>query len=150
MTSDLKTQVREYTEFFVSTVEPVGLNEILDHLVGDEGVQPIGPMVADRPRGLRVALLAAAVILIVVGGVTWLIRFGGDVEPVEEPSVTTTLGEEPSTTTSVPQATPGDLAEAKTEFLMMGKAQGKTTNLAENALRAVQESAEEDLRLGPR
>ncbi len=88
------------------TVEPVDLNEILDHLVGDDSVHPIGPMVADRPRGLRVAFLAAAVILIVVGGVTLLLRLGGDVEPVEEPSVTTTLGEEPSTTTSVPQATP--------------------------------------------
>ena len=112
MTSDLKTQVREYTEFFVSTVEPVGLNEILDHLVGDDSVHPIGPMVADRPRGLRVALLAAAVILIVVGGVTWLIRFGGDVAPVEEPSVTTTLREEPSTTTTALQVTPTTQPEA--------------------------------------
>ena len=100
MTSDLKTQVRDYTEFFVSTVEPVELDELLALPISHEAVLPIGPMGADRPRALWVAMLAAAVILIVVGGLTWLTRPGGDVAPVEEPAVSTTVPELVSTTTA--------------------------------------------------
>ena len=100
MTSDLTTQVRDYTEFFVSTVEPVEMDEILAYPMSHEGVQPIGPVGADRPRALWVAMVATAVILIVVGGVTWLTRPGGDVAPVEEPSASTTVLEQVSTTTA--------------------------------------------------
>ena len=100
MTSDLKTQVRDYTEFFVSTVEPVELDELLALPISHEAVHPIGPMGADRPRALWVAMVAAAVILIVVGGLTWLTRPGGDVAPVEEPAVSTTVPELVSTTTA--------------------------------------------------
>ncbi len=100
MTSDSKTQVRDYTEFFVSTVEPVGLDERLALPISHEAVQPIEPTGADRPRALWVAMIAAAVILIVIGGLTLLTRLGGDIAPVEEPSVSTTLPAPVSTTTA--------------------------------------------------
>ena len=98
MTNDLKTQVRDYTEFFVSTVEPVELDELLALPVSHRAVQPIEPTGADRPRALWVAMLAGALILIVVGGVTLLTRLGGNIAPVEEPSISTTIPEPVSTT----------------------------------------------------
>ena len=105
MTSDLNTQIRDYTEFFVSTVEPVGLDEILALPISHEAVQPIEPIGVERPRALWVAMLAAALILIVIGGVTLLTRLGEDIAPVEEPSVSTTVPEPVPTTTAI-EATP--------------------------------------------
>lgn len=47
---------------------------------------------------------------------------------------------------NTPPAPPNDKMKQKEEFLILGKGQGEIVNLTEDALRAVQESAEDDLR----
>ena len=103
MTSDLHTQVRDYTEFFVSSVEPVELDEVITH----EGARPVelagpgrGGLVKPR-RGLRAAI-AAGVVGLLIGGLAWLTGGGG---PEQDVINQTTLATAPSLTTTVTPTT---------------------------------------------
>jgi hypothetical protein len=85
MTNDLRTQVRDYTEFFVSTVESIDLDEIRERPIGiGEGpVRPIRPLAPSSPRrGWLVAVAAAAAVLVLVGGAALLLRVTGSDSPV--------------------------------------------------------------------
>ena len=75
MSEDLMMQVRNYTEFFVSTVEPITRDEISERPIGigDGLVRVIRPLPAtSHRRGLLVAAVASVVVLVLVGGVALL------------------------------------------------------------------------------
>lgn len=105
MTNDMNTQVRAYTEYFQSTIEPVGMTEILERPVGAAPVRPLEPVisthragevsavVSERRRVIRnwVAVLgSAAAAIVLIGGAVWLLGGGGS-EVVDEPMPVTTL-----------------------------------------------------------
>ncbi len=96
MTSDLRTQIRDYTEFFVSTVESVDLDEIRERPIGiGEGpVRPIRPLAPSSPRrGWPVAVAAAAAVLVLAGGAALLLRVTGSDSPVATTLPTDLLNE---------------------------------------------------------
>lgn len=77
MATDIDTQVRGYTDFFVTTVEPVAISEIKQRSIGvGEGqVRPIRPLATSSPRrGWLVVTAAAAAVLLLVGAGTLLLR----------------------------------------------------------------------------
>lgn len=104
MTSDVNTQVRDYTEFFVSSVEPVELAEV----VTSERARPVESAGHGRGRsveprhGLRAAV-AAGVVGLLIGAVAWLTGGGGSEQdvinqttappPTTTPMLTTTVTE---------------------------------------------------------
>jgi len=100
MSGDLKTQVRDYTEFFMGTVESIDLEEIKERpLRIDEG--PVPPLASpSRHRGWLVGVAGAAVVL-VLGLLTFLTRQTTPEAPaVSQPSpspTVTTPGPVPST-----------------------------------------------------
>lgn len=88
MTSDLRAQVREYTEIFVSTVETIDLDAITERPIGiGEGpVRPLGPLPSsNRHRGWLVGVAAAGAVLVLIGGVALLLRAA----TTETPAATT-------------------------------------------------------------
>lgn len=100
MTSDVNTQVRDYTEFFVSSVEPVELTEV----VTSERARPVESAGHGRGRsveprhGLRAAV-AAGVVGLLIGAVAWLTGGGGSEQDVINQTTA------PPTTTSMPTTT---------------------------------------------
>ena len=100
MTNDLKDQVHDYAEFFLSTVESVEPGEITERPFGEGPVRPMGPLPVRRRGGVLAAAAAAAAVLVVVGGLASLIRLGGAPTPQGEPTPTTvTTSVSPDTTT---------------------------------------------------
>jgi hypothetical protein len=87
----MNTQVREYTEFFQGTIDPVDMEEILHQRVGDGPVRPVGPVRSTHRRGWVTAAVAAMVTVIVLGSVAWLSRPDGDAPPADETPQTTTV-----------------------------------------------------------
>ncbi len=68
MPSDLRTQVRDYTEFFVSTVESIVLDDITERPlgIGEGPVRPIRPLAPSSPRrGWVIAVAAATAVALV-------------------------------------------------------------------------------------
>lgn len=94
MTSDMETQVRNYTEFFVSTVDPITRDDVEQRSlgVGDGLVRPIRPLPTTTPRpGWLVAVVAAVAVLVLGGGGALLLRATGSettvaTTPIEDPS----------------------------------------------------------------
>jgi hypothetical protein len=89
MTEDTMMQVRNYTEFFISTVEPITRDEISERPlgIGDGLVRPIRPLpVSSHRRGLLVAAVAASVVLVLVGGVALLFDQAEADPPAATPS----------------------------------------------------------------
>ena len=74
MSGDLKTQVRDYTEFFMGTVESIDLEEIRERpLRLEEG--PVQPLASpSRHRGWLVAVAGAVAMVLVLGLLTFLTR----------------------------------------------------------------------------
>ena len=102
MSGDLKTQVRDYTEFFMGTVESIDLEEIKERPLR-LGEGPVPPLASpDRHRGWLVAV-AGAVVVLVLGLLTFLTSQTDPEAPVlsqPSPSPTvTTPGPVPSTPT---------------------------------------------------
>ncbi len=90
MNTDLNTQIRGYAEYFDTTLEPVELEELLSRHVALE------PLPSRRQRGWVVALASAVAVLILIGGVAWLVRSLDNPRVITEPTTPTTTG--PSTT----------------------------------------------------
>jgi hypothetical protein len=84
MKRDMNTQVREYTEFFQGSIEPVDMEEILHRRAGDGPVRPVGPVSSTHRRGWATAAVAAMVTVIALGSVAWLSRSDGDAPAVDE------------------------------------------------------------------
>jgi len=98
MSVDLKTQVRDYTKFFMGTVESIDLEEIKERPLrfGEGSVQPLAS--PSRRRGWLVAV-AGAVTVLVVGLLTLLTRQTVPEAPIaSQPS--------PSPTVSTPAPVP--------------------------------------------
>jgi hypothetical protein len=94
---DLKAQLGDYLDH---VVERIDVDDIFDELVGVPPVRPVRPRVPRRtvPRWVY-GIAAAAAVLLFVGGVTWLVRSGAPIDPVDQLTVTT---EAPTTTVSPP------------------------------------------------
>jgi hypothetical protein len=90
----MNTQVRGYTEFYQGSIDPVEMEEILHRGIGDGPVRPVGPVRLTHRPGWAVAVAAAVVTVVVLGGVAWLAQLGGDAPPAQEPTVVTTLPEQ--------------------------------------------------------
>ncbi len=104
MSADLKLQVREYTEHFVSTVEPVQLDEIVSRSFADTRVRPVR---SDTASNLGWAIAAAVVVatVVIVGGLLLLLQ-PADVPPVATTGVPTTTSGAPTTTTTTTSTLP--------------------------------------------
>ncbi len=100
---DLGNQIREYLD---ETAPPVEMEEILTKRIGAEPVRPIRPREPKRRlSGWAVGLAAGAVVLLLIGGVTWLVRSpGGVIGPVitQPPVPTVTTVHTPTTTVPTP------------------------------------------------
>ena len=96
MSGDLKTQVRDYTEFFMGTVESIDLQEIKERPIRlAEG--PVRPLASpSRHRGWLVAV-AGAVVVLVFGGLTFLTR-----QTAPEAPAASQLSPSPTMTTPAP------------------------------------------------
>jgi len=98
MSVDLETQVRDYTEFFMGTVESIDLEEIKERpfSLSEGPVQPLASQ--SRRRGWLVAV-AGAVVVLILGLLTFLTRQTVPEAPVaSQPS--------PSPTVSAPGPAP--------------------------------------------
>jgi YVTN family beta-propeller protein len=85
----MNTQVREYTEFFQGSIDPVEMEEILRRRIGDSPVRPVGPVRSTHRRGWATAAVAATVTVIVLGSVVWFSRSNGDAPAVDVTPPTT-------------------------------------------------------------
>ena len=106
MSGDLKTQVRDYTEFFMGTVDSIGLEEIKQRpfRLGEGPVQPLAS--PSRHRGWLVAVVGVVAVL-VLGLLTFLTRQTAPEAPVlSQPSPS------PTVTTPAPvPSTPNPIAD---------------------------------------
>lgn len=104
MTADLKTQIRDFAQEFGSGLPPVELEDLIDQQVA---IEPRAPK--RRRPSWAVALVAAVVVLVLVGGVAWLVSsLGGE----SAPPITQTPA--PSTTLSTPSTTPSTILSTPT------------------------------------
>lgn len=85
MSQDLLTQLAEYGAYCDERQGSVSADDVIDTIVP---LPMPTPPTAPR-RGWLVALVAAAVILIVIGGVTWLRPLSDSIAPSDEPTATT-------------------------------------------------------------
>lgn len=84
MTSDLKQQIRGYTEYFVTTIEPVDVSDAARATGEDGSLEAVGPAGRRAPAWQRpwfVVVMAAVVVLVAVGGGALLIGGAGDGAP---------------------------------------------------------------------
>jgi hypothetical protein len=100
MSQDLLTQLAEYGMYCEERQGSVSPDDVIDAVVPLP--MPTRPIPARR--GWLVAVGAAALILILVGGVAWLTSFDGAVPPAGEPAETT-IPEITTPTTQAPPAT---------------------------------------------
>ena len=111
MAPDVTTQVSRYFEYLDELALPVSMEE-LEERAGRVELEPKRPR-PPRPRpAWIVALTAAVVVLLLIGGVAWLVRsLGGESSPVitEIPAPTITVPTPTTTAVSatVPQDTTG-------------------------------------------
>jgi hypothetical protein len=116
MTADMKTDIRAFAEFFVSTVEPIEIDEILEHRFSTEPVQIVGPVVSPvelRQRRWWPIAVAVAAVVVLVGGVALLFQVTEPDTPVVGTVVPPTLTEPPPTNvapTTLPGTTPTTVA----------------------------------------
>ena len=92
MKMDLETQLRDYAGYVGSLSAPVELEEIFRERIGHGPVRSIRDRVPKRrwPRWAT-GLAAAVVVLLLVGGLAWLVRSRGrERAPVISPTPTTT------------------------------------------------------------
>ncbi len=99
MTTDLKTQIRDFAQEFGSGLPSVESEDVMGRRLT---IEPSAPK--RRRPGWAVALVAAAVVLVLVGGVAWLASLGGDTAPpiTETPAPSTVPSTGPSTPTTTP------------------------------------------------
>jgi hypothetical protein len=120
MSQDLLTQLAEYGTYCEERQGSVSADDVIDVIVPlPMPTHPTAPR-----RGWLIAVAAAALILVVVGGVTWLTLLEGGVPPAGEPAETTipqttvpetTVPTTPDTTLPEPTATaPPRAAESVT------------------------------------
>jgi len=108
MTADLKTQIGAYGGQLVEDQAPLNSEEVLAmvRLIREIPPAPAGPSRISLRRGIWVAAATAVVILVLIGGVTWLVRSPGGVigRVITEPPAPT-LTTVPTPTTTVPTPT---------------------------------------------
>ena len=85
MSQDLLTQLAEYGAYCDDRQGSVSADDVIDTIVP----LPMPTPPTAPGRGWLVAVAAAALILIVIGGVTWLTPFGDSLAPTNEPTETT-------------------------------------------------------------
>lgn len=89
MNTDLKSQIHAYGTQLVDSQAPITESDIVDLLEKVRELPPAPVPVRQKPR-VWVAVAAFAIVLVLVGGVAWLARFGGGTPPVDETPVSTT------------------------------------------------------------
>ena len=97
MSGSIDLQLRHYTEFFDSHLPMIDLEDVLTERVGTAPVRPLRPRQPKPPRRWLVGAAVAAAVLIVGGGVAWLLRPVGGAAPVDQPTTIV-----PSTTVAPP------------------------------------------------
>jgi hypothetical protein len=105
--SNLGSLLREHYE---EIAPPIDVDRLADRLLTSERLQPTPP----RSRGVLVAVAAALMVLLVIGGTTLFIQLNQGVEVIEEPPITTTV---PSTT--VPEEPPPDAGPGPDESVVV-------------------------------
>ncbi len=115
MSQDLLTQLAEYGAYCDERQTSVSADDVIDAVVP----LPMPAPPATPRRGWLVSVAAAAVILIVIGGVAWLTSFNDSISPSDEPTATTipatTVPTTPDTTTP-PTTLPTGLVEVTVEW----------------------------------
>jgi hypothetical protein len=102
MTVGLEDQIRDYAHNVHETEMPLTVYEITEMRLGTESVRPIGPL--SHPADLRphrrwlVAVAAAVVVLVLLGGLTLLSQVTDPETPVAGPVVRTIVTESTQTT----------------------------------------------------
>ena len=85
--TDVGTQLRDYLD---ATAPAVELEEIFVERVGEPPVRPLHPRpIRPAMPGWVYAVAAAIVLVALVGGTAWLLRGDSEVEPTDQPTVTT-------------------------------------------------------------
>jgi hypothetical protein len=110
---DLERQLMDYGEFHDEEWGPISPEDILATRVGHGPIKIVqARQPKHRPQGLRIAVAAAAVVLVLLGGVALLFQVSESGRPVAGSSVDTTLTESVPTTAaeSSPITTSGCLA----------------------------------------
>jgi len=119
MSQDLLTQLAEYGNYCDEQQGSVSADDVIDVVVP---LPMPAPPAAPR-RGWLVAVAAAAVILIVIGGMAWLTSFSDSIAPTDEPTQTTdpetTVPTTPDTTTP-PTTLPAGPVEVTVEWTEYG------------------------------
>jgi hypothetical protein len=110
MSRDMNTQVRDYTEFFQGSIDPVEMEEILHRRIGDGPVRPVGLVRSTHRRGWVTAAVAAMVTVIVLGSVAWFVGSDGDAPAVDE-TPPTTAAVTPTTEAAITTDAVEDLVE---------------------------------------
>jgi len=105
MMPDVKRQLRGYGEQLDEMRVFVGVDDVLEEWIGPAPVRPLRLREPEGRRlGLAVAVASAVLVLLLVGGATWLV-LDSDIAPViTEPPIPTTIA--PSTTTVSPTTVP--------------------------------------------
>lgn len=106
MSTDLHTQIHDYAGYFGSTLPDIDLESLLTQPVAPQQLPRPKPPEPRRPRW-AVALAAGVVVLLLVGGIAWLAGvFGGNAQPVIQPSPTS-VPTTPVPSTTTPPEQPG-------------------------------------------
>ena len=86
MSTDLKTQIRDFAQEFASVLPPIDLEDLLDPRVATKH-RP-----TQRRRGWVVALAAMTAVIVLMGGLALLFNVDSDDQPViDEPTPTTVI-----------------------------------------------------------
>ncbi len=117
MTGDVRAKVREYTEYFISTVADIELDEIVERASRQRPGQPVGRL---RPKrrtpGWVYAVAAAVGVLLVVGGVAWLTGADRETPPAISPEPTTVATDAVTPTNPSTPANPSPTFEGWTRL----------------------------------
>jgi hypothetical protein len=91
MSNDLRDQIRELTEFIDASQTQIEGAEVR---AGAVGLAATGDEASLPLKRVLIAAAAFVLVLILVGGVAWLVPLGDDAPPATEPTVTTTIATE--------------------------------------------------------
>lgn len=94
MPVDVNTQIQDYAEFFVGESQPITIEEIDGAFNSGARSQRESRFALLEPPGWAVGLVAAAVVVLFVGGFAWLIRSDGSTDPAT-PSTSVSLPVQP-------------------------------------------------------
>ena len=106
MSTGLLRQLEAYYESVEERQTAISMNEITGHVERIQQVDLRPETTEPSVPRIWIAIAVAAVILLIIGGLSALLRTDGDVEPIEEPSPTTTTMPTTPTTVEATQVAP--------------------------------------------